>query len=239
MNEAEGPDAAAHGPDGLDAVPGGTSAGPGERTYLAPRDSWANEPGRSWGIPSTEGGGPDFERMIEALRLAQERITTASPPHDVVAETADSLEKLAASLAPFEVDESRQIAAHRIDLPGRGQSLVPVMHLDEWDDQHVSAHVTLGRFHLGAGGAAHGGVLGLIFDETMGRLANTGRPRSRTAYLHVNFRAITPIGPRLRVSARVDRIEGRKRFLTGTIHDGDTLTADAEGLFVELRPGQP
>jgi acyl-CoA thioesterase FadM len=70
------------------------------------------------------------------------------------------------------------------------------------------------------------------------RLANTGRSRSRTAYLHVNFRAISPIGHELRVTARVDRIEGRKRFLTGAIHHHGTLTADAEGLFVELRPGQ-
>jgi hypothetical protein len=37
----------------------------------------------------------------------------------------------------------------------------------------------------------------------------------------------------------VDRVEGRKRFLTGAIHHGDTLTADATGLFVELLPGQP
>jgi acyl-coenzyme A thioesterase PaaI-like protein len=185
------------------------------------------------------GPSADFEQMIDALRLVQERITTASPPPGVVADTADTLEKLAATLAPFEVDEARQIVAHRIDLPGRGQALVPVMHLDEWDGEHVSAHVTLGRYYLGAGGAAHGGVLGLVFDELMGRLANTGRPRSRTAYLHVNYRAVTPIGPELRVSARVDRIEGRKRFVTGMIHHGDTLTADAEGLFVELRPGQP
>ncbi len=197
VNQAEGPDAAAHGPDGLDAAPGT----PGGRPYSVPRDSWANEADSTWGIPSSEDGGPDFPRMIEALRLVRERITTASPPHDVVAETADTLEKLAAALAPFEVDEARQVAAHRIDLPGRGQAMVPVLHLDEWDDQHVSARVTLGRYYLGAGGAAHGGVLGLVFDELMGRLANTGRDRSRTAYLQVNFRAVTPTGPELRVSA--------------------------------------
>jgi acyl-coenzyme A thioesterase PaaI-like protein len=239
MNGAEQPEATAHGPDGLDAVPPAASAGQGERPYSAPRDSWANAPVPSWGISSGEDGGADFGRMIEALRLVQERITAASPPHDVVAETADTLEKLAATLAPFEVDETRQVASHRIDLPGRGQAMTPVIHVDEWDDQHVSAHVTLGRFYLGAGGAAHGGVLPLIFDETMGRLASTGRKRSRTAYLTVNFRHITPIGVPLRVTARVDRIEGRKRFLTATIHHGDTITADASGLFVELRPVQP
>ncbi|HEY2281577.1 MAG TPA: hypothetical protein VGI00_24730 [Streptosporangiaceae bacterium] len=177
--------------------------------------------------------------MIEALRLVQERIAAAGPPDDVAADTAGELEKLAATLAPFEVDEAELVADSKVELPGRAQALLPAMQLDEWDDQHVAARFTLGRFYLGAGGAAHGGVVGLVFDELLGRLANTGRSRSRTAYLHVNYRAITPIGPELRVSARVDRIEGRKRYLRGMIHHGDTLTADAEGLFVELRPGQP
>jgi acyl-coenzyme A thioesterase PaaI-like protein len=228
VSGTEEPDAEAHGPDGLDEG----------RSYSGQPDSWTVGRVTQSGIPYTEDGGPDFGRMIEALRLVQERITTASAPHDVVAESADTLEKLAATLAPFEVEEARQVVAHRIDLPGRGQAMTPVIHIDAWDDQHVEARVTLGRFYLGAGGAAHGGVLPLIFDETMGRLANTGRSRSRTAYLHVNFRAITPIGHELRVTARVDRIEGRKRFLIGEIYHDGALTADAEGLFVELRPGQ-
>ena len=210
------------GPDGLDA---GSDHGDEGRLTQS-------------GIPHLDGGGPDFARMIEALRLVQERITAASPPDEVVAETAGVLEKLAATLGPYDVDESRQIAGRRMDLPGRGQALVPVLDIDDWDEQHVRARVTLGRFYLGAG-AAHGGVLSLIFDEILGRLANTGRTRSRTAYLHVNYRNITPIGSELRVAAHVDRVEGRKRFLTGAIYYDGTLTAAAEGLFVELRPGQP
>jgi acyl-coenzyme A thioesterase PaaI-like protein len=215
------------GPDGLDT--GSTAAG----------DRGNDGRPTQSGIPHLDGGGPDFGRMIEALRLAQERITAAAPPHEVVAETAGLLEKLAATLAPYEVGESRQIAGRRMDLPGRGQALVPVLDIDEWDGQHVEARVTLGRFYLGAGGAAHGGVLSLIFDEMLGRLANTGRTRSRTAFLHVNYRNITPIGPELRVVARVDRVEGRKKFLSGAIYHDGTLTADADGLFVELKPGQP
>ena len=86
--------------------------------------------------------------MIEALRLLQERITAASPPDGVVAETTGVLEKLAATLGPDEVDESRQIAGRRMDLPGRGQALVPLLAIDDWDEQHVRARVTLGRFYL-------------------------------------------------------------------------------------------
>jgi hypothetical protein len=40
------------------------------------------------------------------------------------------------------------------------------------------------------------------------------------------------------VEGRLDREEGRKRFLIGHLYDGDTLCADAEGLFIQLRRGQ-
>jgi acyl-CoA thioesterase FadM len=66
-----------------------------------------------------------------------------------------------------------------------------------------------------------------------------GRSPARTAYLHVDFRHVTPVETELQVRVRFDREEGRKRFLRGTLHDGDTLCAEAEGLFVALRPGQP
>ena len=37
----------------------------------------------------------------------------------------------------------------------------------------------------------------------------------------------------------MDRVEGRKRFLTGAIYHDGTLTAAAEGLFVGLGPASP
>jgi acyl-CoA thioesterase FadM len=67
----------------------------------------------------------------------------------------------------------------------------------------------------------------------------TGGPRQRTAYLHVNYRQIVPINQELQVDARVDRVEGRKIFVSGRLSDGDTVLTDAEALFVLLKPGQP
>jgi acyl-coenzyme A thioesterase PaaI-like protein len=62
---------------------------------------------------------------------------------------------------------------------------------------------------------------------------------ARTAYLTVNFRQVVPVGVSMRFEASVDRVDGRKRFVTGRLYDGETLLADGEALFVELRPGQP
>ena len=61
----------------------------------------------------------------------------------------------------------------------------------------------------------------------------------RTAYLHINYRRIVPIDKELQVDAGVDRVEGRKIFVSGRLSDGDTLLTDAEALFVLLKPGQP
>jgi acyl-coenzyme A thioesterase PaaI-like protein len=111
---------------------------------------------------------------------------------------------------------------------------------DEQDETSITGRVVFDRFYLGGNGAAHGGALPLLFDEVLGMLGNSaGRTRARTAYLHVNYRAITPVDRELVLRAAIEREDGRKRFVTSTLHDGDRLVADAEGLFVELRPGQP
>ena len=75
----------------------------------------------------------------------------------------------------------------------------------------------------------------------MGRLANTGgraRPRGPRTCTSATG-AITPIDRELQLTARFDREEGRKRFLSAELRDGGTLCAEAEGLLVALRPGRP
>ena len=118
--------------------------------------------------------------------------------------------------------------------------LLPLI-VDEWTDTRVRGSVTFTRAHLGGNGAAHGGMLPLLFDEVLGRLANSGeRPTARTAYITVSYRVITRIGVEHRIEADIDRIDGRKRWVTGRLVDpAGMVVSDAEGLFVELRPGQP
>jgi acyl-coenzyme A thioesterase PaaI-like protein len=87
----------------------------------------------------------------------------------------------------------------------------------------------------------HGGVLPLLFDHMFGMISHAaGRPISRTAFLHVDYRKITPIDAPLLVRGRVTRTEGRKAFVAAELVDGDdALLAEAHGLMVRLLPGQP
>jgi len=82
--------------------------------------------------------------------------------------------------------------------------------------------------------AVHGGAIGLFFDDFLGKVANRNVQGgvARTAYLKVDFRALTPLATDLDCRSWVEHTEGRKRFIRGTISDGGILLAEAEGLWV-------
>lgn len=188
-------------------------------------------------VPTPPAG---YLEMIEALRVLQDRLAAAVPDEVVVAEVTRDLVHAADLLAPAERDESLRVHGRLEDVPGRGGALIPVVRDVVGDGTVLRGRVRFGRFHIGGNGAAHGGTIPLVFDEMMGRFANSGgRAVSRTAYLHVNYRSVTPVDADLDIEVRWDREEGRKRFLAGVLRAGDRVCADAEGLFVELRPGQP
>jgi acyl-coenzyme A thioesterase PaaI-like protein len=183
-----------------------------------------------------------FADLIDQVRRLQDLVTGAHPDAESTRAAACGVSAVADQLAAWQVEESTQIAGKQSHIPGRVQSLIPPLHyLDAASGAGESrATVTFTRFYIGGGGAAHGGTLPLVFDELLGRMvAASGRPRSRTAYLHVDYRNITPIDRELELHGWIDRIEGRKAFAQGTLQDGATLVCEAEALFVSLRPGQP
>ena len=82
----------------------------------------------------------------------------------------------------------------------------------------------------------HGGWVACAFDEILG-IANieAGNP-GMTARLTIHYRKPTPLFRELRIRAWVDRVEGRRIMARGEMWDGETLTAEADGIFVQPRP---
>lgn len=188
----------------------------------------------------TARGGEPYARFLELFRTLQDTVVGSNPPETVWDEVSAQVKMAIDLLEPWATPEWQRPAGMRVDLPGRGNPMLVPYIEEEETDGHVRGRVTFRPFHLGGNGAAHGGTLPLLFDDVLGRLANSvGGGIGRTAYLKVNYRKITPIGVELQVDGSVDRVEGRKRWVSARLLDGDTLIADAEGLFVELLPGQP
>ncbi|AZG45471.1 hotdog domain-containing protein [Gordonia insulae] len=198
------------------------------------QDSWSHLG------PMANRGGAGYPDLLTQVRRLQDAVVGASAPNETIVAVARHLSEIASELEQYEVPEAQAPVGTRTDLPGRGHPFLVPHVVDSWTDSRVEAHVTFTRFYLGGNGAAHGGALPLLFDEVLGRLSSGGgRKVARTAYLHVNYRHITPIGRRLELEATFDREEGRKRYISARLRDGDVVVADADGLFVELRPGQP
>ncbi|MGG7103437.1 PaaI family thioesterase [Rhodococcus sp. 24CO] len=185
--------------------------------------------------------GPNFGRFVEAMRRLQDLAVSTHVPDEVLAEIATQAEELADRLAPHEVPEGASPAGSNIQLPGRGSLLMPPWTIERFDAEGVRSTGMFRRYHLGGNGAAHGGIVPLLFDDIFGMTTHAGgRPMSRTGYLHINYRAITPLNTQLVIEGKVDRVEGRKTFVSARLTDLDgKLLVDGDALMIELLPGQP
>jgi acyl-coenzyme A thioesterase PaaI-like protein len=195
------------------------------------------------GFPDFEAAepGPGFGRFLTAMRRAQDLAVSADPDSDTWDEAADHAEELVKLLGPFEAAEGVGPANRVPSLPGAGSLLMPPYRVHKFDAEAVELTVTFSRYHVGGNYAVHGGVLPLMFDSVFGMVIHaTGRPISRTGFLHVDYRKVTPIDTDLSVRGWVREVQGRKSFVNAEMRnpDGD-LTAEAHGLMIQLLPGQP
>jgi acyl-coenzyme A thioesterase PaaI-like protein len=185
--------------------------------------------------------GPGFGRFVASMRRLQDLAVSADPADGVWDDAADRAAALVELLGPFEADEGKAPAGRTPDLPGMGSLLLPPWTLTRYAPDGVEMTGYFTRFHVGGNHAVHGGVLPLLFDHMFGMISHAaGRPISRTAFLHVDYRKITPIDSPLVVRGRVTRTEGRKAFVSAELVDGDdAVLAEGTGLMLRLLPGQP
>lgn len=96
----------------------------------------------------------------------------------------------------------------------------------------IHGSATLGAAYNGPPDCVHGGVIAAVFDELLGCVCVTNGIGGFTGTLRVVYRTPTPIGVPLALRGWHDRSEGRKVFAKGTLYQGETLCAEAEGIFV-------
>lgn len=83
-------------------------------------------------------------------------------------------------------------------------------------------------------GIVHGGITALLFDATFGFLMISSHlPLAVTAYLNTNYRAPVFAGSYATMSTKLDKLEGRKQFMSASIRDEKgRLLADCSTLFI-------
>jgi acyl-coenzyme A thioesterase PaaI-like protein len=103
-------------------------------------------------------------------------------------------------------------------------------------DRSVRAKAVFGPRTQGPPGFAHGGSQAALLDEAMGFAVWCSGRVAVSAELHVHYRTMLPIPQRCVAEALVDRADGRKLWTRARLRSpgGDTLYAEAEGIFVEV-----
>jgi acyl-coenzyme A thioesterase PaaI-like protein len=94
-----------------------------------------------------------------------------------------------------------------------------------------------GRFgaaYEGAPGLLHGGILAAAFDELLGVATVFSGGAGMTRELTVRYLRPTPIGVELRFEARLERVEGRRLFVSAEVEAEGLRTAEASGVFTAV-----
>jgi len=183
----------------------------------------------------------EYGGLLAAFRLFQDRFAGAAPPREVMGEVTTEISRLSALLGRYQVDEPDRLDGVWPDLPGRGHPLLPEFIVEGAGGDHITGHVRFRRFHLGAHGAIHGGVLPLMFNDLIGQAVNHGHAeRARTAYLKTDFRRVVTPDVDLRFEAWRHSTTGRKRLGFAKLVDAEgNVLAEAEALLIELTSSQP
>ncbi len=219
---------------------------------------------RQTSLPAT-GVWAMRRRLAEAMRQVVERLVISDAPESELATAAERLEQYAEHLAthpvrqryvgvaetalaertkgggyasPTENDGEGPGGGHFDFSPfiGRSNPLSPPIEV--WPEgERAAARVTFGSAYEGPPGCVHGGYVAAAFDEVLGFVQSlTGSP-GMTGRLITHYRKPTPLHTELRFDAWVEGVSGRKITAKGTLHAGDVLCAEGEGLFISILPG--
>lgn len=118
--------------------------------------------------------------------------------------------------------------------PGSPHGLDMVVHRR---GDRIEAIFSLGASHEGAPQRGHGGIVALAFDDAMGFVLSVLKVMAFTGELKVRYHAPTPLHRELVLHAWLDRREGRKLFIEGTLRenvDDAPVLASASAVFIAI-----
>jgi acyl-coenzyme A thioesterase PaaI-like protein len=191
------------------------------------------------------------EALAGAIRELVEQVAATSAPDAALAEVAGEVraatERLRAASSARRIafrtgagSDGTEVREYRRRNPVCGvlNPLAPPAAYEEAADGSVVATVTFGVAYQGPPGYVHGAFIAGVFDDVLGAANLAAGHAGMTVKLEVRYRRATPLHTPLRVVARHTSREGRRIFASATMHAGDELTAEAEGVFAEITLGR-
>jgi hypothetical protein len=195
--------------------------------------------------PETPERRAEIRRVASALRAVIERFVATTAPIEVFHGVADELEAVAARLGEYPQGhlflgfaEAANLgpAEAMLDnspLMGLSNPLAPPMDISIVGNE-VLGTVTCGSAYEGPPGHVHGGFIAAMFDDLLGLAQGLSGHHGMTGRLTIHYRSPTPLHTELTLRGWLERADGRKILCRGTMHAGEVLCAEAEGLFITV-----
>jgi len=102
--------------------------------------------------------------------------------------------------------------------------------------KHVWGKFALGAEYQGGGGYLHGGIIAVVLDEAMGKLARLAEQRAVTAELSVEYLKPIPAGSEIFVEAFETERNGRQLYHRAEIKNAEgVVLARGKGRLVVVR----
>lgn len=201
--------------------------------------------------PSQLTSTPNNEGVDKAVAAARRVITALLHAGDRTAAemgaVADQLDAVADHLddhiGPVEqrlIDMWSGEGVTRHDpVTGPENAIAPPLRLEGCEDGSITGALTLGLPYQGPPGCVHGGISALVLDHTLGVANHWAGDSGMTATLTLSYHRPTPLFEELVVTARQERVDGRKIWTTGEISAGGEVCVSAKGLFINKHLPRP
>ncbi len=199
-------------------------------------------------------GEDSRRRLSTALRSVASMTVAAELDEDVLEEAVDAIEAVKAKMdtasgpgkRPRRIPNTSRPAQEffptspiiGMENPISPPVRVEVIRGDDGRFREIRGEVNFDFQYEGPPTCVHGGVIAETFDEVLGAATIAAGNPGMTGTLTIRYRKPTPLRTDLRLEARLTGRSGRKIRAWAGLYDGDVLTAEAEGIFIEVRPVQ-
>ncbi len=163
------------------------------------------------------------------------------------------MERIGRAVHPLTIPQDAQTPQRHIDAPKPGETIASHyrkcfgcgvehlaglhMQIEAGAGMTTRAVFEVTQHHQGAPGIAHGGILSLAFDESLGATNWLIRTPAVTAHLEVSYRLPVPVGTKVFIEATMQAILGRKIWSTaeGRLNSPDgPLAVEAGSLYMQV-----
>ena len=185
-----------------------------------------------------------LKKVVEQLRQVMANTNTLIAPEEVLGSVQQKLDECLELMKPHSGQEERAMGYYDLDYGDNLNGLQPYSpFIGEYnplappmdcrvDGERLIGEMVLNELYEGPPNSVHGGVISGIYDQLLAMVGTLQGKAGPTAYLHIEYKQVTPLYEKVRFEAWIDRIEDKKIFVKGQCIHNDKLLSEAEALFI-------